>query len=230
MKLMHPMFSRPICFKENNIQVLTIEHPRLFREMVLEQIGQMERGDGAFLLSKNDLLLDCAECLHVVTDYAHIGIPDKKLQNKLIASLLKSAGEEMEEDTQFLCQSIQRYLGKLAAMADYPVAYERSENLAALLKAMDFHVDFEGLPVHEALYEHLALYHRLQKNLCLVLVHAKAFFSEEELRQLYDLARYQKWNLFLLESAAGKRIEGEMHRLFDRDLCELFLDQTEEMR
>ena len=230
MKLMHPLFSLPISFAENCIQVLTIEHPSMFRELVLELMAQSESKEGRFVLSHHDHLLDCADCLHVISDYAHITEPDKKLQNKLIAALLREAQEELAEETLLLCRNIQQYLGKLAAMADYPVAYEQSENLTALLKAMEFRVELEGLPAHEALYEHIALYHRLIKHPCFVLIHAKSYFSSEELRQLYSMAQYQKWNLLLLEShMAEERLEGEEHRLFDRDLCELLLDSSAKM-
>lgn len=230
MKLMHPLFSAPVCFAENHIQVLTVEHAPTFRELVLELTAQMEDYDGRFVLSESDQILDCGQCLHVIADYAHISEPDKRMQNKLIAALLNDAQEELAEETTLLCRDIQQYLGKLAALADYPVAYEQSENLAALLKAMEFRVELDGLPVSEALYEHIALYHRMMKNQCFILVHAKAFFSEEELMNLYKMAKYQKWNLLLLESHTyEKRLEGEQHRLFDKDLCELFLECGEDL-
>ena len=225
MKLMHPLFSKPILFTENRIQVLTIERAATFRELVLELTAQMESGEGRFVLSKDDQVLDCEDCLHIVSDYAHIAEPDKKLQNKLIAALLKEAQEEMAEETFALSRDMQRYLGRLAAMADYPVAYEQSENLAALLKAMDFRVELDGLPAVEALYEHIVLYHRLMKNQCFILVHAKAYFSEEELLKLYEMAQYQKWNLLLVESHEYEnKLKAEQHRLFDADLCELILE------
>ena len=63
---------------------------------------------------------------------------------------------------------------------------------------------------------------------CFVLVHAKAFFSSDELRRLYDMAAYKKWNLLLLESHQyPERLDGEEHRLIDDDLCELMLDKME---
>lgn len=47
---------------------------------------------------------------------------------------------------------------------------------------------------------------------------------------LYKMAKYQKWNLLLLESHTyEKRLEGEQHRLFDKDLCELFLECGEDL-
>lgn len=222
MKLMHPLFSEPIRFRENRIQVLTVENPAMFRELVFELTEQAESREGRFVLSVNDRLLDCAGHIQVVADYAHLSAPDKRLQTKLITALLKQAQESMAEEGFRLSLHMQEYLGKLAALADYPVAYEQSENLPALLKAMDFRVDLEGLPPHETLYEYLSLLDRLLKEQCFVLVQAKSYFAEQELCQLYAMAQYRKWNLLLLEAhALPKRLEGEQHRLYDADLCEL---------
>ena len=228
MKLMHPLFSKPISFKEKRIQVLTIEHAPTFRELVFELIAQMEDETGRFVLSKDERLLDCGVYLHVILDYAHLDRVEKKIQSKLISALLAEAQEEMAEDTMLFTQGVQRYLGKLAALADYPVAYEQGDNLAALLKAMDFRVDLSGLSAHEALYEYISLCHCVLKNPCFVLVQAKSFFSRDELRQVYDMARYKKWNLVLLESHQfSERLEGEEHRLIDEDLCELMIEKDE---
>lgn len=228
MKLMHPLFSSPIVFAENKIQVLTVEHAPMFRELASGFISQMEGENGGFVLSKDDAVLDCGACLHVITDYVHLEALDKRMQSKLLSLLLQDAQEELAEDTLHATRELHAYLGKLAAMADYPVEYDRSENIAALLKAMNFRIDLSGMPAHEALYEHISLCSRVMKNPCFVLVHAKAFFSTDELRGLYDMARYRKWNLLLLESHSYPiRIEGEEHRLFDQDLCELVLDKME---
>jgi len=222
MKLMHPLFSTPICFKENSIQVLTIENPVMFREVLFELIAQTESKEGRFVLSVKDQVLDCADHMNVIMDYAHLSAIDKKLQNKLLMKLIKDTQETMAEDTFHLIGQLQQYMGKLAAMVDYPVTYEQSENLTALLKAMEFRADLDDLPPHEMLFEYLDLNQQITKDQCFALVHAKAFFSVDELQQLYSMAHYKKWNLLLIEShIAGVRLESEQYRLYDMDLCEL---------
>ena len=117
---------------------------------------------------------------------------------------------------------LQEYLGKLANLPDYPVEYDHSENLPALLKAMDFRVDLGGLPACEALYEQLALLNRLTKDQCFVLVNAKSYFAPDELARLYQMVQYQKMNLLMLENRASDPIHPfENVVLFDADLCEL---------
>lgn len=225
MKLMHPLFSSPIHFRENSIQVLTIEHAPTFRKTVLELTAQAEGGEGRFILSEDGSVLDCGESLRIISDYAHLEQVDKRLAGKLILALIREAHEELALETAQLSLAVQRYLGRLCELADFPVGYDRSENIAALLKAMNFGVDLGHLDAEEALYERISLNNLAVRHLCMVLVHAKAYFSPDELSRLYRMARYRKWNLLLLESHPyPERLEGKEHLLFDRDLCELRLE------
>ncbi len=229
MKLTHPIFSEPIFFRENRVQVLAVEAPGAFRKLVTELTQQSEGGEGAFVLSCDDVCLDPAEHLQVIFDYIHPQTLEKRLLNKAIAALLKEAQEAMPEETFQFARAVQMYLGQLAALADYPVAFEQSENLLDLLKAMNFRVDLSDLPVCEALYERMALVHNLAKNQCFVLVNARAYFSAEELTNLYAMARYRKISLLMMESRIEGPLSDEDIRLFDADLCELTLDSGQEI-
>lgn len=71
----------------------------------------------------------------------------------------------------------------------------------------------------------------MMKHQCFVLVHAKSCFSEEELGKLYEMALYEKWKLMLLEAHGRESILPiEQQWIFDRDLCELFLEDGQERR
>ena len=54
MKLAHPLFSTPIRFREDRVQVLALEAPEAFRRLVAELAAQSEGGEGAFVLSRDD--------------------------------------------------------------------------------------------------------------------------------------------------------------------------------
>lgn len=230
MKLMHPLFSAPIPFQENVIPVLVIENPIAFRKLATDLVRQSEGTSGEFVLSIQDKPVDCAGHLNVFYDYCHLGTLEKRMQTRALNALIRNVYETMPQETFRFSQIIQEYLGRLATLAEYPVAYEQSENLNALLKAMDFHVDLEGLPACEALYEQMSLIHRLTKGQCFALINAKSFLSMEELHNLYKMTQYQKMNLMLLESRAPKPLSAqEKVILFDEDLCEIVLDSRDEM-
>ena len=224
MKLVHPFFSAPICFQEDRIQMLVIEHAAALRKLVTELTQQREGSEGAFVLSEDNVCLDIAKHMHVILDFIHPQTLEKKLQTEAITALIHTARESMAGEIFHLAQAIQAFLGKLAALANFPVSFEQSENLFELLKAMDFRVDLNDLSPCEALYERMAFIDGLSKDQCFVLVNAKAYFSEEELLQLYDMLRYRKLNVLMIEPRAGEILPCEDIRLFDGDLCELTLD------
>ena len=121
-------------------------------------------------------------------------------------------------------------MSKLVNLADFPAAYEESENTMEILKAMDFHVDLEGLRANEAIYEQMNLVESVSKNQLYVLVNAKTFLSEEELGQLYQMVTYRKMRLLMLESGNPYRMdEFESVTIFDKDLCEIKLAGEEEI-
>ena len=225
MKLAHPLFSSPVCFQENRIPVLVFESPIIFRNMVLEITRAGEEGDGDFALSRHDSLLKAEDHIHVFMDFTHLSEVDKRLQTKAVQALAKSAQEQLAMDIHQLSLEIRTFLSKLATLSDFPAAYEESENLTELLKAMDFRVDLASLPPIEALYEQICLVHRLSKNQLFVLVNAKTFFSSDELTSLYKMTTYNKIHLLLMESHVHEIIkEYESVTLFDKDLCELTLE------
>ena len=79
MKLAHPLFSTPIRFREDRVQVLALEAPEAFRKLVAEIAAQSEGGEGAFVLSRDDACLKIEDHIHVIFDFIHPQALEKKL-------------------------------------------------------------------------------------------------------------------------------------------------------
>lgn len=227
MKLMHPLFSSPVCFRENRIPVLVVENPLAFRKLVRELILQSEGYEGPFVLSVNDKPLECAGHLNVYQDFIHIHEIEKRIQTRALNGLLQGVQEQLMEDSFHLTEAIQNYLGKLSTLAEYPVSFEHADLIPALVKAADFRIDLQGLPACEALYEHISLFHSLFKNQCTILINAHSFFPLDEIKQLYHVIQYRKIPLMLFEAHAVVPLEMEDICIFDQDLCELRLEENE---
>jgi len=80
-----------------------------------------------WILSIKDRPVDCADHLNVFYDYFHPDSIEKRIQTKALNALLRNVQETMAQETMQLSIVIQEYLGKLATLAEYPVAYEQSE-------------------------------------------------------------------------------------------------------
>lgn len=226
MKLMHPILASPICWREGRIPVLVAEPPRLFREIVFALSEQSESLEGPFVLSVDDMPLDCGDHLHVIKDFVFLSLEDRKLQNRFHAQVQIMAAEAYLRETEALNQKIENYMELLSQTVAFPVTFLHGDYTAALMKSQKFQPVLDGETPLERLMQYFELYSGLLKEQCFVLVSAKAYFEPEQLRQLYKMAAYQKWNLLLLENHAAQPLEGEDICIVDADLCEFRLDNS----
>ena len=228
MRLMHPVFQEPILFREDQVQVLIVENPVLFREMTFDLMGQEESREGEFVLSLDYNPIDCAEHLHIVRDYYHLELTDRKIQSRFMAMVQKTVQEELGLQSMQVMSEINQFLGAIAGAVEIPTEFDDGDKLIPLLKASGFRISLNDLSPVEALEEYLSVYSSFLKDPCFVLIDAKAFFSEEELQRLYQMALYKKWRLLLLESTSRETVLPEENVcLIDKDLCLLRLNGSE---
>lgn len=230
MRLSHSLLSCPVHWQEGRVPVLVAERPEVFRQMVFSLSAQARGEEGEFVLSLDYETLDCAEHLHVVRDYVCLPLDDRKLQNRFQSRLQWTVREELAAPTDALQQQIGQYLQMVAGAMEYPVCFAEGEYVLPLLKALKCQPVLDGVHPLERLMQYIELYSGLMKQQCFVLVDAHAYFSADELRELYRMAGYQKWRLLLLEQRLGAPLPSEDICLLDDGLCELRLDSGEEIR
>ena len=225
MMLAHILISEPMYFKENSVMVLTIENTRQYREMVTDLIQQSEGEEGKFVLSEDNEPLNPSKYLHIVQDFIHLDIEERRFTNRLQSYLLQIAQQELGEQAQEITDLVESFLQQLSVASEYDMVYEVGERLTQIIKMAGFKVNMKNESAIENLIEHLSVYNGLMKNQCNVLIGAKSWFCREELMQLYKMAFYRKWKLLLIENhQQGPPIPGEEHYIIDKDLCELRLD------
>lgn len=225
MKLAHPALSKPICFKENQIQLLIIESPRMFRQFAFELIAQSEGQEGEFILSLNNDILDCAEHLHIIYDYYHLEPEGKKLHNRFQAEIQSVTKNELLHETLALEESINNYLRHLRLLCG-SAAFEEGQYIPALLKGVKFAPALEDESPLGRLISHISIYNSLMPDQCFILMGAKAIFETEELTQLYTWADYVHCRILLLEPACSQPLEKENPFILDRDMCEIHIDSN----
>ena len=231
MRLMHPCLAEPICFTENQIPVLVSENPVLFRSMVRDLCAQAEGGCGAFVLSRNYEVLDCARVLEVVVDHLHPGASSKKLSAKLTTALKRFAQQELQLETTEALEKLYGYIAMLCERFDHPLTFSQEMDMAPILKACGVRLDLEDGELGENLLDYLTACQALCAVECFVLVDLKAYLSAQELDLFYQAVQYRKLNVLVLESHTSVVWHPcEQVRLLDEDLCELALEKTEGRR
>lgn len=228
MRLMHPLLSAPIHWKENTVPVLVAEPPKLFRQMVFDLTRQTEGEDGPFVLSLQYEPLDCGEHLHVICNYLNLPLEDRKLTNRFQGLLQSIVWEELPEQTDGLQRSIADYLALITVRMDCPIAFAEGDYVLPLLKALRCRPVLDGTEPLERLMQYLSLYNHFMKTQCFILVGMHAYFSPEELREFYRMAGYEKWTVLLLEQHMSTPLPGEVFYLLDEQLCELRLDSADQ--
>ena len=218
------MLSKPIHWRAGNIPVLVLEHPLVFRDLVFELSAQARGEDGDFVLSQDYEPLDHGEYLHVLRDYAVLSLDERKLQSRFQSYLQTVLREDLAAQRDALEREIAKFLEAVTAAVDYPIALPEGEYVTPLMKALKCQPVLDGEKPLERLIQYLELYHSMLRVSCFALISAHSYFSEEELRELYRMAHYEKWNLLMVEQQMRPALPDEEICLLDEALCELRLD------
>ena len=158
--------------------VLTIENTRQYREMVTDLIQQSEGEEGKFVLSEDNEPLNPSKYLHIVHDFIHLDIEERRFTNRLQSYLLQIAQQELGEQAQKMTDLVESFLQQLAVASEYDMVYEVGERLTQIIKMAGFKVNMKNESAIENLIEHLSVYNGLMKNQCNVLIGANAVVLE----------------------------------------------------
>ncbi|NLD50850.1 MAG: type II-A CRISPR-associated protein Csn2 [Clostridiaceae bacterium] len=224
MKLVHPLFSKPIEFKENIINVLIVENQSVFSNMVSDLLAQLNNQEGEFVLSRNYEPIAIAKETELIINPFDITLNDKRIINRLYNELNRIAsGEEILSETQRIRSEIEKYLTRIIENVDYFIDFESELDITSLLKASNIRITFSGSTLVEKVMDYI----NVLKNLCntrlFLFVNIKTFFSDKELTELYKYIEYNKLDILIIENTVReKKFAQEAIRIIDVDLCEIY--------
>lgn len=224
MKLAHPFLENPIIFEENKVNILVVEHQKVFSELVHELLEQTNDVEGRFILSCDLKQLNFHKEVEMVIDLFTLELNQKKTITKLYSQLKTSAiGSEYYLDTTCLLGEITQFLEKILQTTQYPLVYSDEIDIASIFKLAD--VKFETLynSLVEKLLDYLVIVQEFCDISCFIFVNLKCYLLDEEIAQLYKFISYKKLNILLLENTMReKRFEEEKIYIIDGDLCEIY--------
>ena len=223
MKLVHPLLEKPILFEENMANILVVENQKVFAEMVWELFNQTNGGEGQFILSSELKQLELNKRMDLVIDLFSLDFNQKKILNKLFSQLKEIAtGGEYYEDSMCLIGEITTYLERIMQSIQYPLGYNSEFDISTIFKLVDVKIDITYETLLEKIIDYITLIQEFLGINLFVFVNLKCFLSFEELEQLYLSIAYKKCNILLLENSINeKRLEQEIIRIIDSDLCEI---------
>lgn len=224
MKLVHAEYGIEIELKENQISVLVVESPEKLSELIQELYLSRQGGEGKFLLSEADKLLNMGKFLELVVNPFAIGVNEKRIVQKLYQEIESQVQEQLVLETAEIHSRLISYLEEIAGKVTYPVIFDLEQNVLGLMKTYNVRLETESITMLEKLVEYFRLLHQLCRVEVIVCVNLKSYLSEVELRQLYETVFYEKIALILLENVQREKVDGERICIMDRDWCIIDLE------
>ena len=220
MKLAHFDFENVFELSPGIVNVLVIEPENYFFKYCSEIQRQINGGEGCFVLSENDEILNLSKCAVFTESYWSFQVNERKVSSKLYSSLAEIAETKFLQDYRNICQQILEFLMKLNAESECPICFGDEVDMSLLFKM--FGVDIE---VGDTFLEKLLAFMRVQSILCgmqcFFFVNLKTFLTEKELKLLYHEVELMESCIFLIENTYKPKLPAEHVIIIDRDLCEI---------
>lgn len=219
MKLVHTGYHLDIPLKENQITVLSVEHPKAYSEILNDIWRQCQGDDGKFILSQQEKEKNIAKEMECIFNPFSLDCNDKKILNKLHSEIMYQADNFLQNEMVSLNQSIILFLEKAIQHVPYSIDYNVDVDFSSILKMYGVKIEYS----YENLLEKIVEYLKVLRLVCnihiFVFVGLKQYLTEEELKSLYEFVFYNKINLIIVEAIHSSHIEGEKCWLLDKDMC-----------
>jgi len=222
MRLMHNIFSRPIEFRENEINVLVIENPTILLQLTHELINQSKGEEGRYILSNNFEPVEISKSCEVITDIFSIDINKRKIitkvYNLLETKIMNDCYIQVLEMRTLLCSLMEEFID----LSDLPMSYNHEIDVIGIMKLVELKIDAYCENILETVINYIDVINELFGVSCFVFLNIKCYFTYQEMLEIYKHVHYKKINLLLIEGTNRETLAGERLRIIDIDLCELY--------
>lgn len=219
MKLVNTLYGLEFDLIENQILVLSIENHLAYSNM-LETLWKQYKGEsGDFILSHESKELKLSQKMECIYNIFCINTNDKKIITKLYQELTFQNDTLLQEESILFKQELITYFDKVISTVPYNLKYNFDTDLSSLMKSISVEIDDDS----DSLLEKVMQYIKLMNQICgveiFVIPNLKAYFSTEDIIQLYEVAMYNKIYLIVIEPFQTLHVEGEKGWIIDKDLC-----------
>ncbi len=203
--------------KENQIVVLILESPDCMCKMVNNLRCQCEGGEGMFVLSENGSILKIEKYMGLVVDPFSMRFNERKLLNKLYGQLEQYAADYMERKEEIHAEIVSLLECILGSSPYAGIDFNLELDWAALFKTYNVRFQEPEGELEQQIAEYIKLLAHLTEIKVLCLVNIKSFIAKEGLKEIYQMAFYNKIQLILIENVECEREPDEKFFIIDRD-------------
>ncbi|WP_290137786.1 type II-A CRISPR-associated protein Csn2 [uncultured Dubosiella sp.] len=218
MKLVYYEHGIKIEFRENRIQTLVLEHPKVFTQFLRALYEQSLGGEGPIVLSDSkDINLQ--KEMELILSPFEININSKKIIGQLYRELQNIANETLEEKFQ-INSEIVNYLEQLIWKSSYEnLKMNLMPKWENLFKLYEIQIDTDSTTLFEKLIEYLKVCSAILKIRLYVFVNLRQYFEEFEIIELIEWIKRLKIHVLLIESVEPVYNADTDVYIIDQDYC-----------
>lgn len=219
MKLTNAKYNLGIKLKENQINLLIIEHPMYMTEIIEGLQKQCDGEEGEMVLSRENQIIKFDKYADVIVNPFSFNLNDRKIVNKLYTQL-QEIGIDYWEEKEKLNSEFVRLLDQVISTCPYTnIKYNLTCEWNDLFKLYDVRITALSGRLLDRLIEYIKVLSYLTETKLLCLANLKSYLTSEELKELYQMAYYNKIYLLLIEPFEREELEGEKLYIIDKDMC-----------
>lgn len=227
-QLAHVHLETPLIISDEYVQLLIVENPTEFYNMVADLDGQFEGQDGTFVFSMDNQLVSASKYGAIISDLFHFDLNDKKLLNILYKRLESVAfGDKLVDFNELTAKTVE-FLEEISFTVPFSLTYNEPQP-SDYLKASGI----KFAKVYDSIEEKIVCYINalIELKQCefFVFVNLKSVLSDEKLEQIYAHCRAEQVGMLLVEDGKRRKLlPQEKAIIITEDLCEI-LENYEEI-
>lgn len=220
MKLVEREIGLEIELKENVVSVIVVENVGLRLPMIEGLYSQVMGKEGRWLLVENEKNFDLGKMAEIILEPFSLELNNKKVKTKLYQDIKEITQDNFFSQGLEVHSKICGFFEELFEKVPYPIQYEEDWNIIELLKAYGVQLEEAYDNLYEKIFDYISLVTHLCGIRIFIMINIKQYLSEEQLSELYKLAKYIKIQLVLIEFDVGKtRHDCEDVYILDKDCC-----------
>lgn len=218
MRIANSRLGLDIMLKENIVSALVVENKRELCYVVENLWNQCNGLEGDFILS-NDKIIKMDKTAHIILNPFSIDFNSKKIINALYFEMSNVADSHIEEKGEINKRVLELLDDILLSVSYSGVEYNIDFSWSDLFKAYGVKLEEQYVSLLEKTVEYIKVLSKLCGIQVLFLVNYKAYFTKEEIEELYCQANYNKIHIVMIEAGESEKIYGEEVYVIDNDRC-----------
>ena len=220
-KICHVHLETPLIISESFVQLLIVENPSEFYNMVLDLNTQFDGSEGDFVFSCENKIISASKVGAMVSNLFSFDLNDKKILNLLFKKMEGCAlGQNVALFNELNSKSVE-FLEEIAFNMPFLLEYDEPQPTDYFKMAgVKFSNNYDSLEEKIICYINVLI--ELKKAEFFIFVNLKSVLSDEKLQRVYNHCLSEQVGLLLIENCKVRPLlQCEKAVIITEDLCEI---------